>query len=481
MGNHPPKRGVGLPLVAIVGRPNVGKSTLVNRILGRREVIVEESPGVTRDRKEVEAEWRGLAFTLADTGGWLAGGTSLDEKVSLQAERAIDESDVVVLVLDAVVGVTSEDARVAELLHRHDKPVLVVANKVDDRSREPLIWELVSLGLGDPWPVSALHGRGTGDLLDALVDILGSQGAGAGDPAAADGPDPASGAPEPSVDSGQDRPDGSATRHEVPSSPIDQSGDRLFSVAIVGRPNVGKSTLFNQLIGEDRAVVHDLPGTTRDAIDTILETEHGPLRFVDTAGMRRRSRVDAGTEYYSIVRALAAVDSADVALLVIDGQEGVTHQDQRLAERVDAAGCPVVVLLNKWETLDADARDRVTYEVGRRLHFIGDSPVLKISALTGKGVHKLVPALEASIEDYHKRVPTRRVNEVIRLAQSAQPAPHGARVLYATQGAVDPPTFTLFANKTIPQTYMRYLERKLREELDFGSTPLKLRVRRRSE
>ena len=256
-------------------------------------------------------------------------------------------------------------------------------------------------------------------------------------------------------------------------------GEKVFSVALVGRPNVGKSTLFNRLIGDERAVVHDMPGTTRDAIDTIVETEDGPVRFVDTAGMRRKAKIDEGTEYYSFVRALQSIDSADVALLVIDATVGVTHQDQRLAERVDAAGCPVVVLLNKWETLDAEARLDVTYQVGQRLHFLGESPVLKISALTGKGVHRLLPALADTIEDYHKRMPTRKVNEVIRGAQSAQPGPHGVRVLYAVQGATDPPTFTLFANKDVPATYLRYLERRLREEFDLGSTPIKMRVRKR--
>jgi GTP-binding protein len=251
-------------------------------------------------------------------------------------------------------------------------------------------------------------------------------------------------------------------------------------VSLVGRPNVGKSTLFNRLIGEDRAVVHDMPGTTRDTIDTVVDTPDGPIRFVDTAGMRRRSRIDDGTEYFSMVRALRAVDGADIALLLIDATQGITHQDQRLAERVDAAGCPVVVLLNKWELLDADQREAITAEMTRMLSFIGDSVVLKISALTGKGVHRLLPALADVVDAYHRRVPTRRVNEVIIAAQAAQPAPHGARVLYATQGAADPPTFTLFANRELPSTYVRYLERKLREAFDLGQTPVKLRVRRRT-
>ena len=437
---------MSLPLVAIVGRPNVGKSTLFNRIVGRREAIVEERPGVTRDRKELDAEWQGHEFRLVDTGGWLPGGTELDEKVSRQSERALEDAAAVLLVVDANMGVTDDDARVADLLRRRNLPTLVVANKVDDTNREAAIWELMSLGLGEPMPVSALHGRGTGNLLDQLVAFL----------------------PE------SDLPD-----DEV-ATPDTTDDDRVFSVAIVGRPNVGKSTLFNRLIGDDRAVVHDMPGTTRDSIDTIVETDDGPVRFVDTAGMRRKSRIDDGTEYYSFVRALKTIDHVDVALLVIDATEGVAHQDQRLAERIDAAGCPVVVLLNKWETLGSDQRDEVKYEVGQRLHFLGESPVLHISALTGKGVHRLLPALQEAIEDYHRRLPTRKVNEIIRRAQSAQPAPHGGKVLYAMQGAVDPPTFTLFANRELPKSYLRYLERQLREECGFGATPLKLRVRRRS-
>ncbi len=432
-----------LPVVAIVGRPNVGKSTLMNRILGKRVAIVEEKPGVTRDRKEVEAEWQGQPFLLVDTGGWMIGGTELDKKVSNQSEQAIKDADVVLFVVDAKVGVTEEDAQVANLLRTLDAPVHVLANKVDDTSHEALIWELMSLGLGEPLPISALHGRRTGDLLDVIVAEL----------------------PEEEID------DTEQTDME--------EGEGVISVALVGRPNVGKSTLFNRLIGEDRSVVHDMPGTTRDAVDTVVETEIGPLRFVDTAGMRRKSRIDEGTEYFSMVRALKAVDEADVALLVIDSTEGVTHQDQRLAERVDGAGCPIVVLLNKWELLDEDQRKDVLYQLGQRLHFLGDAAVLRISALTGRGVHRLLPALENSIDAYHTRIPTRQVNDVIRRAQQAQPGPHGARVLYATQGAADPPTFTLFANKTIPASYLRYLERQLREAFGLEATPIKMRVRRR--
>jgi len=421
----------------------------MNRILGKRIAIVEEKPGVTRDRKEVEAEWQGKPFLLVDTGGWMTGGSELDQKVSKQSEQAIRDADVVLFVVDAKVGVTDDDAQVAQLLRSLDVPVHVLANKVDDQSHEAAIWELMALGLGEPMPISALHGRRTGDLLDVVISEL---------PAA-----------EPSELDGEDLDE----QEEMSES------EGVISVALVGRPNVGKSTLFNRLIGEDRAVVHDMPGTTRDAVDTVVETEIGPLRFVDTAGMRRRSRIDEGTEYFSMVRALKAVDEADVALLIIDSTEGVTHQDQRLAERVDGAGCPIVVLMNKWELLDEDRRKEVLYQLGQRLHFLGDAAVLRISALTGRGVHRLLPALEASIDAYHTRIPTRQVNDVIRRAQQAQPGPHGARVLYATQGAVDPPTFTLFANKTLPASYIRYLERMLREEFGLEATPIKMRVRRR--
>jgi GTP-binding protein len=438
-----------LPVVAVVGRPNVGKSTLVNRIVGKRVAIVEEKPGVTRDRKEVEAEWLGVPFRLVDTGGWVPGGSDLDAKVSRQSEQAIAAADAVLVVVDTATGITEEDTRIAEVVRSlATGRVLLVANKVDDANREHQIWDALSLGLGDPHPVSALHGRGAGDLLDRLVEAL----------------------PVPAV----------ATDDDSSAELLDDETGRVFSVALVGRPNVGKSTLFNRLIGEERAVVHDLPGTTRDTIDTIVDTDDGPIRFVDTAGMRRKGKIDEGTEYYSLVRALQAVDQSDVALLVIDATVGVTAQDQRLAERIDAAGSPIVVLLNKWELLDTEQRADVRYQVEQRLHFIGDAPVLKLSALTGKGVHKLLPALTMTIEDYHRRVPTRRVNEVVRAAQQAQPAPHGVKILYATQAATDPPTFTLFANREVPPTYLRFIERRLREDLDLGATPLKLRVRKRS-
>ena len=535
-------------VVAVIGRPNVGKSTLVNRILGRREAIVQERPGVTRDRKAVTAEWLGRRFTLVDTGGWMASAAGLDGKVSAQAERAVRDADAVLFVVDAVVGLTGDDETVARLLHRAGTPVLVAANKVDSPGREGGAWEMLSLGFGDPHPISALHGRGTGDLLDALIALLpapapgpadapeapragetppadeatcsseappadeapgpggppeasrpgppgGPEAAGLGGPPRApevpqpDGPSQTGEAPRPGGSPGAPevpQPDGPSRTGEAPrpgGSPGDpeasRPGGELLSVAIVGRPNAGKSTLFNRLIGEDRSIVHDQPGTTRDAIDTSVATQWGPVRFVDTAGMRRRARIDTDTEYYSLVRALRAVDGSDVALLVVDASIGVTHQDQRLAERVDAAGCPVVVVLNKWDLVGTEARLKLGAEVEDKLGFLGWPLVLRVSALSGKGVGRLWPSLRTVAEAYRTRIPTRRVNEVVRAAQAAQPAPAGARILYAVQGASDPPTFTLFTNRELPRPYLRYVERRLREELGLGPTAVKLRVRRR--
>jgi GTP-binding protein len=383
-------------------------------------------------------------------------GASLDAKVSRQVEAAVGDADVVLFVVDASVGVTDDDESVANWLRRGGHDVILVANKADNDRRENESWEFMALGLGEPYPVSALHGRRAGDLLDVVVDRFPHDG------------DDARGADD-------EGGDGDADLEPAPK------GLDAPRVAIVGRPNVGKSTLFNRLVGHDRSVVHDLPGTTRDAIDTLVETEDGPIVFVDTAGMRRRSRIDDSAEYYSLVRALRAIDDADIALLVIDATEGVTGQDQRLAERVDASGCPVVVMLNKWEVVtDRDDQAARLAELSRRLAFIGDAPVLKISALTGKGVHRLRPVLQEAITQYHRRVPTRDVNRVLVDAQQRQPAAGGAKVLFAVQGASDPPTFTLFVNRTLPQPYLRYLERAIREAFDFGSTPIKLRVRKRA-
>jgi GTP-binding protein len=449
-----------LPVVAVVGRPNVGKSTLVNRIVGRRAAIVEERPGVTRDRRELSAEWVGRDFRIVDTGGWLAEGEAgltgeqsvLAAKVSAQAAEAVRVADLVLFVVDVTTGITDEDAQVARLLKRSRTPVIVVVNKVDDERRELDVWAFQRLGLGEPMALSAMHGRLSGELLDAIV----------------------AGLPEPMPDAD------AAAKAEA-----EAADDGIFNIAIVGRPNVGKSTLFNRLVGEDRSVVHDMPGTTRDAIDTVVETEDGPLRFVDTAGLRRKSRIDEPTEYYSLVRALEAIDRADAALLVIDATEGVTHQDQRLAERIDAAGTAVVIICNKWDLVDAEDREKVRRQVADMLGFLNYAPMIPISALSGRRVHQLLPALRESESAYHQRIPTAALNRVLRDAQNAHPAPvqrrHRPRVLYATQGATDPPTFTLFASRPLPAQYLRYLERRLRESFDLGPTPIKLRVRARTD
>lgn len=454
--NAPDTDGNGLPTVVIVGRPNVGKSTLFNRILGEQAAIVENRPGVTRDRKELEAEWLGVRFRVIDTGGWMPKGSDLDDKVSRQVEAAVAEADLVLLVVDASVGVLEDDESVADWLRRGAHEVLVVGNKADNNRREDEMWQFLSLGLGDAVPVSALHGRRAGDLLDVVLERLG---------------DKAVRTEEPDLGiRGRDDDD-------EPWTPEDARPPR---VAIVGRPNVGKSTLFNRLVGSDRSVVHDMAGTTRDAIDTLVETEDGPIVFIDTAGMRKKGRIDDSAEYYSLVRALRAIDDADIALLIVDSTEGVTGQDQRLAERVDASGCPIVILLNKWDLVDdPERRHEIETEMRRKLAFLGDTPVIKISALSGKNVHKLRPRLQEAIEQYHRRVPTRDVNRVVIQAQQESPAGGGAKVLYAVQGATDPPTFTLFVNRELPQHHVRFLERRIKEAFGFGATPIKLKIRKR--
>jgi len=414
----------------------VGKSSLVNRLAGRRVAVVEEHRGVTRDRKSVEVEWRGVTFDLVDTGGWLAQGDALEAKVSEQAERAIASADHVLLVVDVATGLMEEDRQAARWALRSGRPVSLVVNKVDDVVHESSGWEFLSLGAGDPHFVSALHGRGAGDLLDHLVDSL----------------------------------------QEVTEETEIDVNDGALRVAIVGRPNVGKSTLFNKLIGEERSVVHDMPGTTRDAVDTVVETDSGPIRFIDTAGMRRRAKTEAGLETYAVLRSLDALDRADIAVLVIDATVGATGQDQRLAERIAAAGCPAIVVLNKWELVATDDRPNVLATVGDKLAFLGDAPVLKTTATSGKGVHRLLPALQESAADYVKRVPTGALNRAIRDLQIKQPAPTG-KIRYAVQGAIEPPTFTLFVAGRLPATYLRYVERSLRERFELGSTPLRVRIR----
>ncbi len=426
------------PQVVIVGRPNVGKSSLVNRLAGKRVAVVEEHRGVTRDRKAVEVEWRGLTFDVVDTGGWLEAGDTLEAKVSQQAEAALAGADLVLLVVDVTTGMVDEDTHAARWALRSGRPVVLVVNKVDDAQHEASSWEFLSLGAGDPHTVSAQHGRGSGDLLDFIVNQLGE------------------------------------AREVEEAAEADDDG--ALRVAIVGRPNVGKSTLFNQLIGEERSVVHDMPGTTRDAIDTLVQTDVGLIRFIDTAGMRRRAKTEAGLETYAVLRALDALDRSDIAILVIDSTVGATGQDQRLAERISAAGCPSLVVLNKWELVAVEERDNVLATVGEKLAFLGDAPVMKTTATSGKGVHRILPALSVAAADYGKRVPTGALNRAIRDLQMKQPAPTG-KIRYAVQGATEPPTFTLFVAGRLPTTYLRYVERSLRERFELGSSPLRVRVR----
>jgi GTP-binding protein len=426
------------PQVVIVGRPNVGKSSLVNRLAGKRVTVVEEHRGVTRDRKSVEVEWGGLTFDVVDTGGWLEAGDSLEAKVSKQAEAALATADLVLLVVDVTTGMVDEDTHAARWALRSGRPVLLVVNKVDDAMHEASSWEFLSLGAGDPHTVSAQHGRGTGDLLDVIVSRL--------------------------------------EENRMVEEVADADDDGALRVAIVGRPNVGKSTLFNQLIGEERSVVHDLPGTTRDAIDTLVSTDVGLIRFIDTAGMRRRAKTEAGLETYAVLRSLDALDRSDIAILVIDATVGATGQDQRLAERISAAGCPSLVVLNKWELVEVEGRGAVLATVGEKLAFLGDAPVIKTTATSGKGVHRILPALAIAAADYQKRVPTGALNRAIRDLQVKQPAPTG-KIRYAVQGATEPPTFTLFIAGRLPQTYLRYVERSLRERFSLGSQPLRVRVR----
>lgn len=441
--------------VAVVGRPNVGKSTLVNRLVGKRETIVQEKPGVTRDRRTLTVKWAGQSFDIVDTGGWTTSSKkqlsptdsderSLEEKISRQSELAIEEADLIIMVVDAATGVTTDDDTIAKLVKASDKPSIVVCNKVDHELHVAQTWEFLALGLGDPLAVSALHGLGTGELLDIVFEKL---------------------------------------PHEISDTDLDLHDD-TFRVAIAGRPNVGKSTLFNRLIGSERVIVHDMAGTTRDPVDTRIDTELGPLTFVDTAGLKRQARQADSTEYYSSLRSFSAIDRADCVLFIVDATEGVTHFDMRLLERIDAAGCALVILLNKWDTLNTDQRLEVRAKAKRELGFVDYAPIVTLSALSGRHVDKIIPAIFAAREAYEQRIPTADLNKVIHQAQIAHPHPirrnKRVKIFYATQGATHPPTFTVFASQILDDSYMRYLENTLRDHFDFGSTSIKLRVRKKN-
>ncbi len=424
---------MSVPAVAVVGRQNVGKSTLVNRLFGGREAISHEMPGVTRDRVELEASWRGRAFRLVDTGGFAQSARGIEALVSEQAERAARAADVVLLVVDAQTGPVEEDSTLARRLRRAEVPVLVVVNKVDSEREEADVPAFHRLGLGDPVPVSALHGRGSGDLLDRLVAVL----------------------PEDDEEHDEDL--------EEPR------------FAIVGRPNVGKSSLFNRLVGEERSVVFEEAGTTRDAVDALVEWDGRPVRFVDTAGFRRPAKVQ-GVEYYSFLRAERAIERAHVALLMLDASEGFAGEDKRIAARVMEFGRGLVVVANKWDLVEE--RDRTFKELTELLAPYARAPVLRTSAVTGTGVLRLPPMLSAVRERWGRRAPTAQVNEVIANAQAERQAPGGARYRYATQVTAAPPRFVLFGAEPADASYQRFLEGRLRRALDLDGVPIRLRFRK---
>jgi GTPase len=427
-----------LPKVAVVGRQNVGKSTLVNRLFGRRETIAHESPGVTRDRVEVEATWRGRRFALIDTGGYTRSTRGIDPLVANQADRAAAEADLILLVVDAQSGATEEDAVLARRLRRSPVVVLLVANKVDGDREEADATALYSLGLGEPMPVSALHGRGAGDLLDRMVLLL---------------------------------PETSETDEaEEPAEP---------RFALVGRPNVGKSSIFNALVGEERSVVYEEAGTTRDSVDALLEWPDGPIRFVDTAGMRRQTRV-TGIEYYGFVRATRAIERADVAVVVIEAPEGFTSEDKKIAVRVLEAGRGLLIAANKWDLVQE--KDRTFKILSEDAAMFANASVIRTSATRGQGVHRLPPLLMDLHGRWARRVSTAKVNEVLQEAQAQRPTPRNAGNLhYSTQVGSAPPSFVIFGGSRAPDpSYQRYLENRLRRTFGYDGVPIRLTFRPRT-
>ncbi len=419
------------PVVAAIGRQNVGKSTLVNRLVGRREAIAHEMPGVTRDRIELDVTWRGRTFRLIDTGGYRHRAAGIEALVGRQAELAAAEADLVLLVVDAQTGILEEDAALARRLRKAEHPVLLVANKVDTERNEAEAAGFHRLGLGDPVAVSALHGRGAGDLLDRIVDLLPDRG----------------------------------------SQP---RSERLPSFAVVGRPNVGKSSLFNRLVGHERSVVFEVAGTTRDAVDAVVSWPDSQVRFVDTAGFRRPSKI-RGVEYYSFVRAVRAIERADVALLVLDASEGFTGEDRRIAARVMELGRGLAMVANKWDLVSE--KDRTYKRLTEEAEVFAAAAVARVSAKTGAGVGRLPSVLVALHDRWSKRWPTAEVNRLLLSAQDERPAPGGVRFRYATQVSSGPPTFVLFGARRPERTYERFLENRLRRELGFQGIPLRLRFR----
>ncbi|GLY82579.1 GTPase Der [Actinoallomurus iriomotensis] len=433
------------PVVAVVGRPNVGKSTLVNRILGRREAVVEDVPGVTRDRVAYDAAWGGRRFTVLDTGGWEPKAEGLAAAVADQARLAVDAADVVLFVVDATVGATDTDEAVVGVLRRADKPVVLAANKVDDARAEADAATLWSLGLGEPLVVSALHGRGSGDLLDAVLNAL----------------------PE-----------------EAPPETYGVAGGPR-RVALLGRPNVGKSSLLNQLAGENRVVVDSVAGTTRDPVDELIELGGRTWKFVDTAGIRRRARESQGADFYATLRTQSALDRSEVAVVLIDASEPLAEQDLRIITMVIESGRALVLAFNKWDLVDEERRHFLDREIDRQLHHARWAPRVNISARTGRHVEKLVPAIETALEGWGERVPTARLNSFMTDLVAAKPHPvrggKQPRVMFATQAGVQPPRFVLFTTGFLEAGYRRFVERRLREDFGFEGTPIEISMKIREK
>ncbi len=432
------------PVLAVVGRPNVGKSTLVNRILGRREAVVEDVPGVTRDRVTYDAQWRGRRFTVVDTGGWDPDAVGLQKAVAAQAEVAVAAADAVLFVVDVTVGATDADEAVVRVLRKAKKPVVLVANKVDDERGEADAAMLWSLGLGEPYTVSALHGRGSGDLLDVILDAL----------------------------------------PETPAERFDeQAGPRR--VALVGRPNVGKSSLLNRLAGEERVVVDDVAGTTRDPVDSLVEVGGETWRFVDTAGLRRRVSHASGAEYYSSLRTQSAIDAAEVAVVLLDASEPISEQDQRVIGMAVDAGRALVIAFNKWDLVDEDRRPQLEKEIERELARVQWAPRLNVSALTGRAVDKLAPALHTALDGWETRISTGRLNTWIGELVAATPPPVRSgkqpKILFATQAGTRPPRFVLFTSGFLEAGYRRFIERRLREDFGFAGSPIEVSVKVREK
>ncbi len=433
----------GLPVLAVVGRPNVGKSTLVNRMIGRREAVVEDVPGVTRDRVSYEAEWNGRRFILIDTGGWNRKARGMAAQIAAQAERAVNDADAVMFIVDAKVGPTDTDEAVVPVLRKSGKPVLLVANKVDDATTELEASALWSLGLGEPHPVSALHGRGAGDLLDAAVAMLPEEGAG-----------------------------------------LSRSGGPR-RVALLGKPNVGKSSLLNALAGGDRVVVDSVAGTTVDPVDELIKLKDTWWWFVDTAGIRRRAKEASGHEYYATLRTQAALDRAEVAVVLVDASEPLTEQDVRIIHMVIEAGRALVLAFNKWDLTDEERRKYLDREIDRDLVQVPWAPRVNISAKTKRHVEKLTPAIEEALAGWETRVSTGRLNQFIKELTDAHPHPlrggRQPRILFGAQVQVGPPTFALFTTGFLEAGYRRFIERRLREDFGFSGTPIRIVMRVREK